>query len=63
MRSYNLISLQPLMDNILFYALCVIAVIAGVWLIKKCVSCLLRLAIILCVIALLVYVYLTYFAV
>lgn len=51
------------MDNILFYALCVVAVIVGVWLIKKCVSCLLRLAVIICVIALLVYVYLTYFAV
>ena len=51
------------MDNIIFYALCLVAVIAGIWIIKKCVSCIVRLAVLACVLALLAYVYFTHIAV
>ena len=49
------------LENIVYYAMCVIAIIVGIYLLKKFVGCLVRTVITLILIAFLVWVYFTFF--
>lgn len=48
------------MENIVYYGMCVVAVIIGFWLIKRVVSCLFRSFILLALIAIIAYIYFGY---
>ena len=50
------------MENIVFYAFCGLMIIIGFWLVKKVVSCLLRSAIVLIIIAAIAYAYFNFIA-
>lgn len=49
------------LENIVYYAMCVIAIIVGIYLLKKFVGCLVRTVITLILIAFLVWVYSSFF--
>lgn len=50
------------MENLVYYASCVIVVLIGIWLIKRFVGCLLRSVVTIIVIAALAYIYWVYLA-
>lgn len=50
------------MENLTYYALCVIAFIIGVWLIKRFVGCLIRSIITIIILAALAYIYFNFYA-
>lgn len=49
------------MENLVFYAFCLLIIIVGIALIKKFVGCLLRSVILLIIIAVLAYAYFNYY--
>ncbi|MDE5986121.1 MAG: hypothetical protein K2H16_02390 [Prevotella sp.] len=50
------------MENLTYYILCIIAFIIGVWLVKRCVGCLIRSAITIIIIAGLAYIYFNFYS-
>ena len=52
---------EMFLENIVYYAMCVVAIIVGIYLLKKFVGCLVRTVITLILIAFLVWVYFTFF--
>ncbi len=48
------------MEELIFYAFCVVIILVGVWLVKRVVSCAFRLAVLVAVIAIIAYIYVNY---
>ncbi|NPD80435.1 hypothetical protein HPS57_00360 [Prevotella sp. PINT] len=50
------------MENLTYYALCIVAFIIGVWLLKRCVGCLIRTIITIIILAGLAYIYFNFYS-
>lgn len=48
------------MENLTYYAFCALAIVVGIWLLKRFVGCLIRTVITLIVLGLVAYVYIMY---